>query len=360
VRSIPVHQAIGLRLARDVPAPDPRGLPILRANATVTERYARALAEMGVPMVWVDDPLSEGIEPVELVTPAVRRQAAQTVASALSGARQALAGGITLPPALLEQLDAIVAQIVASVGNHPGVALVLTDLAAADAYTHQHSIDVCALGILLARNLFTQTGWVDDRGRRRFDEIDRRLHLLGIGLLLHDVGKLAIPAEILNKPGPLTDDEFTIIRTHPEAGAELLGSDEYSPVVRAIIREHHEQWDGAGYPLGLAGAGIHQLARICAVADVYDAVTSERPYQAARPAAEGVRVILEGRGTQFDPGVVDVFAATVQPYPVGSQLRLADGSTGVVAHVDPQRPRTPVVRFPDGERTVGEDELLAA
>jgi HD-GYP domain-containing protein (c-di-GMP phosphodiesterase class II) len=360
MRNVPVTHAVGLRLARNVPAPDPRQLPILRANAVVTERYAQALGGMGVREVWVHDSLSEGIEPVELVSPALRQEAARTVSTALGAARKALASGTTLPPELIAQLDEIVAQIAASVINHPGVALVLTDLASADAYTHQHSIDVCALGILLGRNLFHRSGWVDDRGRRRFDEIDRRLHLLGIGLLVHDVGKLAIPGEILNKPGPLTDDELTIVRTHPEAGAELLASDEYSPVVRAIVREHHEQWSGAGYPLGLAGTAIHQLARIAAVADVYDAVTSERPYQAARPASEGVRVILEGRGTQFDPEVVDVFADTVQPYPVGSELRLADGSTGVVARVDPERPYAPVVRFPDGERHVDEDDLLAA
>ena len=360
MRSVPVNHAVGLRLARNVPAPDPRQLPILRANATVTERYAEALTGMGIRMVWVHDSLSEGIEPVELISPEVRREAARSVSTALTGASKALSRGSILPPELLAQLEEIVAQIAASVLNHPGVAMVLTDLASADAYTHQHSIDVCALGILLARNLFVESGWVDDRGRRRFDDLARRLHLLGVGLLVHDVGKLAIPGEILNKPGPLTDDEFTIVRTHPEAGAELLSSDEYSPVVRAIVREHHEQWNGAGYPLGLAGTDIHQLARICAVADVYDAVTSERPYQAARPASEGVRVILEGRGTQFDPEVVDVFAKTVQPYPVGSELRLVDGTTGVVARVDPERPRTPVVRFPDGERHVDEDDLLAA
>jgi HD-GYP domain-containing protein (c-di-GMP phosphodiesterase class II) len=290
----------------------------------------------------------------------VRQEAARVVSTALSGARTALARGTTLPPEFLAQLDEIVAQIAASVANHAGVAMVLTDLAAADAYTHQHSIDVCALGLLLGRNLFARSGWVDDRGRRRFDEIERRLHLFGIGLLVHDVGKLAIPDAILNKPGPLTDDEIAIVRTHPEAGAELLADDTYSPVVRAIVREHHERWDGAGYPHGLAGTDIHQLARVCAVADVYDAVTSERPYKPAQSAAAGVRVILEGRGEAFDPEVVDVFAETVQPYPVGSELRLVDGSTGVVARVDPERPREPLVRFADGERTVDEDELLAA
>jgi HD-GYP domain-containing protein (c-di-GMP phosphodiesterase class II) len=360
MRPIPVSHAVGLRLARSVPASDPRQLPVLRAGATVTERYARALTGMGVRTVWVHDELSEGIEPVELVSPALRQEAARAVSSALTGARAAFARSGTLPPELMAELDDVVAQIAASVAGHAGVATVLTDLASADAYTHQHSIDVCALGILLGRNLFARSGWVDDRGRRRFEEVDRRLHLLGIGLLLHDVGKLTIPPAILNKPGDLTDEELAIVRTHADAGADLLASDAYSPVVRAIVREHHERWDGAGYPLGLAGTGIHQLARIGAVADVYDAVTSERPYKSAQPPSAGVRVILEGRESAFDPEVVDVFADTVHPYPVGTELRLIDGSTGVVARIDPERPREPWVRFADGERPVEVAELLAA
>jgi HD-GYP domain-containing protein (c-di-GMP phosphodiesterase class II) len=131
--------------------------------------------------------------------------------------------------------------------------------------------------------------------------------------------------------------------------------------VRAVVREHHERWDGKGYSEGLAGIGIHQLARIAAVADVYDAVTSERPYRPAQAPAVGVDVIVTGSGTQFDPEVVDVFRRLVFPYPVGSELRLADGSTGVVAAVDVDEPERPLVRFADGERHVDTgDELLAA
>src|SRR3954453_318874 len=108
MRKVPITHAIGRRLARDVPAPDPRQLPILRANATVTERYAQALSGMGVREVWIHDGLSEGIEPVELVSPAVRQRAAQAVTVALGSARQALARGSTLPPELIAQLDEVV------------------------------------------------------------------------------------------------------------------------------------------------------------------------------------------------------------------------------------------------------------
>ena len=357
----PVPHAVGRRLARSVPAVDPRHMPVLRANATVTERYARALTDLGIRSVWVHDELSEGIEPVELVSSDLRLRAAQTVSHALDGARDALRRGTPLPAEVLGQLDAVVTEIGASVASHAGAAVVLTDLAAADAYTHQHSIDVCALGLRLGRVMFAREGWRDDRGRRRVDGTDRRLHLLGLGLLLHDVGKLAVPPELLLKPGKLTDEEQAIMRKHPEHGALLLDSERYSPVVRAIVREHHERWDGLGYPRGLGGTDIHQLARIATVADVYDAVTSERPYKPAQPAHIGVSVILGGAGRAFDPEVVEAFKLAVNPYPVGSALRLADGTSGVIARVDPEHPTCPWVRFEDGERPVDvEREPLAA
>src|SRR4051812_44463333 len=241
-----------------------------------------------------------------------------------------------------------------------GAAVALTDLATADAYTHQHSVDVCALGLLLASMLFGRDGWQDDRGRPRFDHTQRRLQHLGIGLLLHDVGKLALPPEILNKPGPLDPDEATIIREHPDAGVRILAGDSWSPVVRAVVREHHERWDGSGYPQRLAGRRIHQLARIPGVADVYDAVTSERPYKAAQPPAAGWAVIDAGAGTVFDPAVVEVFREVVLPYPVGSEVRRFDGALGVVARIDPGTAHRPWVRFIDGERQICADELAAA
>jgi len=361
VRLMPVSRAVGHRLARDVPAVDPKQMPVLRGNATVTDRYAAALTGIGIRAVWVHDDLSEGIEPVELLSPDVRQETARTVGDALDGARDAFDRGGLLAPEVLGQLHDVVQRIAASVARHPGAAIALTDLASSDAYTHQHSIDVCALGLLLGRTMFERTGWQDDRGRPRFDGMERRLQLLGVGLLLHDIGKLAVPGEILRKPGRLTAEEEAVMRTHPDAGAELLSHDAYSPLVRAVVREHHERWDGTGYPRGLAGRDIHQLARIAAVADVYDAVTSERPYMPARPPHVGVGVITRGAGTAFDPEVVKVFRAAVHPYPVGSELRLAEGPIGVVARVDAAYPLCPWVRFPDGERPVDTQvEALAA
>src|SRR5436305_13584169 len=132
-----------------------------------------------------------------------------------------------------------------------------------------------------------------------------------------------------------------MIRGHPRAGVEMLGSDVISPLVNVVVRSHHERWDGGGYPDGLAGENIHQLARIAAAADVYDAVTSERVYASAKPPDIGVQIVLDGAGRAFDPGVVDVFRRVVTPYPPGVEVELGDGRRGVGVsgpQNDPPRP----------------------
>jgi HD-GYP domain-containing protein (c-di-GMP phosphodiesterase class II) len=355
-----VSRSAGLKLARDIAASDPNQMPILRAGATITPRYIEALLDLGIHAVWVDDALSAGIVAQELVPPVVRQQTARAVTQAVSAARTAFDRRQPLDEKAANDLKAIVEQLAASIAHRPDVTLFLNDLASADAYTHQHSIDVTALGLLIGRTLFEREGWHDFRGERRWDDIPGRLIKLGMGLLLHDIGKMAVPSAILNKPDRLTPEEQEVMREHPETGAGLLEADHISPLVRAVVREHHERWDGSGYPQGLAGDRINELARICAVADVYDAITSQRPYKPAAAPYVGVGVVVDGCGTAFDPAIVDIFERVVPPFPVGSEITLPDGSIGVVARIEEKRP---VVRLPDGEGwrevRVGEDGDLA-
>jgi HD-GYP domain-containing protein (c-di-GMP phosphodiesterase class II) len=149
---------------------------------------------------------------------------------------------------------------------------------------------------------------------------------------------------VLEKPGPLNDNEWAVMRTHTVTGASLLRSDSISLLVKATVRSHHERWDGGGYPDGKAEEDIHEHARIGAVADAYSAVTSERVFSPAKPAHVGVRVIREGRGTLFDPEIVDAFAKIVAPYPPGDAIELSDGRGGVVSTVLEDDVDRPVVR----------------
>ncbi len=163
---------------------------------------------------------------------------------------------------------------------------------ARDAYTGKHAERVAAYGIEIARAL----------GLHRPDAPE-----LEFGFLLHDIGKVAVPDAILYKPGALTDDERALMARHPAVGAEIVGGIEFLSEAAEIVRCHHERWDGSGYPDGLAGEEIPMAARVFAVADVLDALTTDRPYRAAFSLRQARAMIAEESGTHFDPEVVDAF-----------------------------------------------------
>ena len=260
-----------------------------------------------------------------------------------------------MAPQLVEELERISAMIAADVSACGHAVLALADLASSDLYTLQHSIDVTALGLLLGQRVFRERGWIDYRGKRCYESIEKKLAQLGLGLLLHDIGKLAIPASVLNKPDKLDDEEWALVRQHPITGLELLPSNLVPAVSKTVTRSHHERWDGRGYPDGKSGSDIHQFARIAAVADTYDAVTSERPYRDAAPAHVGVSIVRDGAGTAFDPEIVEIFFKIVPPYPPGIEVDLSDGRRGIVAAVTPprlDRPRIRISGATDGSHVV--------
>jgi HD-GYP domain-containing protein (c-di-GMP phosphodiesterase class II) len=336
---------VGSELGRDVVDGRSGAIPLLRAGVKFTERHRSALLAAGVNAIYVEDTLSEGIDVPEVVDPETRRKATEAVSRAFEGARDSYISGRGIPEAVVNDLAKVAEMIARDVEDSADIAVALDDLSSADGYTLQHSIDVAAIGMLVGQKLFKENGWIDHTGQRTWKHRDRRLARLGLGLLLHDIGKLIIPADILNKPGQLDEGEWEIMRSHPRAGVEMLRSDLISPLVKVVVRSHHERWDGGGYPDSLSGEGIHQLARVAAAADVYDAVTSERVYAAARPPDVGVQIVLEGSGRAFDPGVIDVFRRVVAPYPPGAEVRLSDGRRGVVASVPVEKLDRPLVRI---------------
>lgn len=214
-----------------------------------------------------------------------------------------------------EQAGELVEEISASVLRHPNALISLARLKSADEYTYMHSVAVCALMIALARQLGLGETQVRDAG------------LAG---LLHDIGKMAVPNEVLNKPGKLTDSEFASVRDHPEAGARmLLASGQVSAEVLDVCLHHHEKVDGSGYPHRLPAERISLFARMGAICDVYDAITSNRPYKKGWDPAESIRKMAEWQG-HFDAGLFQAFVKTVGIYPTGSLVRLASGRIGVV------------------------------
>jgi putative two-component system response regulator len=131
---------------------------------------------------------------------------------------------------------------------------------------------------------------------------------LEFGAILHDIGKIRVPDSVLSKPGKLTEDEWVEMRKHPEVGYRMIAAVPYLEPAAPIVLHHHERWDGHGYPLGLAGDAIPIQARLLAIVDTFDAMTTYRPYRPALPPAVAFETLMENSGTQFDPSIVDAFA----------------------------------------------------
>ncbi len=210
----------------------------------------------------------------------------------------------------------LVEEISASVSRNPGAIISLARLKTADDYTYMHSVAVCALMIALARQLGLDAATTRSAG---------------VAGLLHDLGKASMPIDVLNKPGKLTPEEFSVMKGHPEAGHKLLlessGADE---IALAVVLRHHEKTDGSGYPGGLKDADISLFAKMGAVCDVYDAITSNRPYKDGWDPAESLRKMAEWSKGHFDPVVFQAFVKSVGIYPIGSLVRLKSGRLGVV------------------------------
>ena len=210
----------------------------------------------------------------------------------------------------------LVEEISASVSRNPNALISLARLKTADDYTYMHSVAVCALMIALSKQL-------------NLDEEQTRS--AGIAGLLHDLGKALMPMDVLNKPGKLTDEEFAIIKKHPEEGLKLLqASNCTNDIAHDVVLHHHEKTDGSGYPKHLKDSEISLFSKMGAVCDVYDAITSNRPYKAGWDPAESLRKMAEWTNGHFDPTVFQAFVKSLGIYPIGSLVKLNSGRLGIV------------------------------
>ncbi len=229
-----------------------------------------------------------------------------------------------------ERAAPLVQQISDSVTRNPGALISLARLKTADEYTYMHSVAVCALMIALARQL-----GLDEAATRQ----------AGLAGLLHDLGKARVPMDVLNKPGKLTDAEFTQVKRHPELGHEMLvegGS--AGAAALDVCLHHHEKVDGSGYPHGLKAGQISLHAKMGAVCDVYDAITSNRPYKAGWNPAESVRRMAAWTKTHFDDTVFQAFVKSIGIYPVGSLVRTASGRLAIVVEQNERALLTPKIK----------------
>ena len=224
----------------------------------------------------------------------------------------------------------LVQDITESVMRNGSAIISLARLKTADNYTYMHSVAVCALMVSLGRQLKLSAAQISDAG---------------FAGLVHDIGKALVPMEVLNKPGRLTDDEFELVKSHPRQGWQLLKDSGVSnPVALDVCLHHHERMDGAGYPDKLAGDQISLMARMGAVCDVYDAITSNRPYKAGWDPAESLSRMAKWTGGHFDPRVFQAFVRSLGIYPVGSLVKLNNEKLAVVVEQSPRSLLKPVVK----------------
>ncbi len=222
-----------------------------------------------------------------------------------------------------------VAGMVASIVRNPDALVWMTHLKKKDEYTALHSLRVCILALTFGRHL---------------DLSPDELKVLGTGALLHDIGKLKVPVEILNKPARLTDDEYDLMKTHVPQGVKILENTTGIPAAAIeVARCHHERYSGAGYINGITGDQIGLFGLIGAIVDCYDAITSDRAYHDGISAYDALKKLYEARGTDFHGGLVEQFIQCMGIYPIGSIVELNTGSVGVVITVNRERRLRPRV-----------------
>lgn len=223
----------------------------------------------------------------------------------------------------VDSAQTLVEEISDSVMRNPGALIGLARLKTKDDYTYMHSVAVCALMVALARQLGLN---------------DSQTRAAGLAGLLHDIGKMAIDSDILNKPGRLTDEEFVAVKRHPTAGFNMLReSGNVGNIALDVCLHHHEKIDGTGYPKGLKGDQISLYARMGAICDVYDAITSNRPYKQGWCPAESLRKMAEWANGHFDEKIFQAFVKSIGIYPVGTLVRMDSGRLGVVVEQQPQK-----------------------
>ena len=230
----------------------------------------------------------------------------------------------------LDEVGSLVDDINQSITRNPEAFLSISRLKTMDNYTYLHSVAVCALMIALGKQLGLDQALMKD---------------LGMAGLLHDIGKMMIPDEVLNKPGRLTDEEFDVVKSHPQRGWEILkGSEGVNDMALDVCLHHHERMDGTGYPDKLSGDTLSLYARMGAVCDVYDAITSVRCYKSGWEPAEAIRKMAEWQEGHFDSRVFHAFVKTIGIYPSGTLVKLKSTRLAVVLEQTSKSLITPVVK----------------
>jgi len=312
----------GMVVARNIYSGD--GLLLLNSGMELTEIFIDRLKKLGISSIYIENPFLRNIEIPEAVREETRLRAVGLVQKSFAELKMSSRLNI-------QQLQQAANDIVAELLNSRQAMIHLSDIRTHDTYTFSHSVNVCILSTITGLQLGYNTDKLKD---------------LALGSLLHDAGKALVPLEILNKPGRLTDEEMAVMKTHTEMGFDML-RDQLAqvPLLAAHVAfQHHEKLDGSGYPRGLIDNEIHEYAKIAAIADVYDALTADRPYRKRMPAHQAYELVVALANSHFDTTILSTFLSNVAVYPIGSFIALNTGEIGIVTNVIPKLPTRPTIK----------------
>ncbi|KAB2953359.1 HD-GYP domain-containing protein [Heliorestis acidaminivorans] len=326
MRKISIEQLTpGMILARSLYSSD--GKTLLGAGITVSAPFIKRLQKIGIPAVFIKDQLIDDLPLPQVISEEVRNATIKTVRDIFQ--RVQLAGENKINA---KEVKKAVSRLLDEVISNRHILIHMSDIRSHDDYTFGHSVNVAVLSIMTGLAM-------------GYNEL--QLRDLACGALLHDLGKMLVPLEILNKPGALTDDEFREIQKHSNYGFELIRNqrEEFSSLSAHVAFQHHERFDGSGYPRGLKGEGIHEYARIVAIADMYDALVADRVYRKAFLPYQAHEMILAATTHHLDPTIAQSFLQNIAIYPIGSVVQLSSLEIGIVVDVNKLFQTRPVVRL---------------
>jgi len=283
---------------------------MLREGMVLTTTLVERIRNLRYSGVYIQDKFSEGIDPEDIISEDLRYNAATSVRRLMASTESEELTSVDMD-GITQYVNRILEQIMST----KNAIINLVDLKEFDLYTYQHSVNVCVLCCVI--------GYAYGIPRKQ-------LLSLAMASILHDIGKMFVDKKILDKPGKLSPEEFTIIKKHSRLGYECLEKCGISGSVTDAILMHHERFDGTGYPLGKKGDEVPIFAQIISIADVFDAITSKRSYHEAIVPSEAYEYILGNAGRHFAPKIVDVFTQKIAPFPLGVSVQLSNGLEGVV------------------------------
>lgn len=314
-----------------------QGLILIAKGTTLTQRAIESLKKRKISFLYIEDERLKDIEVSESIPIDLR---VETINAINDVYEQLFTKNTQKSRAFegvsIEKLKHTLKDLMREIKSKNNVINLLADIFSYDSYTFSHSTNVTLYTLAMA----IQLGLTE-----------KQLMEIGIGSILHDIGKSKIPKEILNKKSKLTKEEYELIKLHTEYGFNILRNEPSISLLSAhCALQHHEKIDGTGYPRGLKGDEIHFYSKILAVADVFDALTSDRPYRKAMLPHEAMEVLYAETYTHFDPEYVKAFQQSVATYPVGITVTLSTGESGVVVDYQKNYPNRPTVRVITDEK----------